>query len=105
MSEVTIPFRFHFKDKLLDGTKVYTARSKCLGKPGDTFTAFGATFELLSVEDTSLYEVSLLWREEGCASREDFIQIWNEIHPRTGYSDSRRVYLHHFKKLTPTGGR
>lgn len=99
MSEVTIPFRFHFKDKLLDGTKQYTARSKALGERGDTFSAFGAVFELLSVKDVSLYEVSLLWKEEGCASREDFIQEWNEIHPRTGYSDSRRVYLHHFTRV------
>ena len=31
MSEVVVPFRFDFKDKLLAGTKICTARSKRLG--------------------------------------------------------------------------
>lgn len=102
MSEITVPFRFHFKAKLIDGTKVYTARTKRLGNPGDVFEAFGNRFELLSVKDVSLYEVSLLWKEEGCSSREDFVNVWKSIHPRTGYSDSQRVYLHNFKRTPHT---
>lgn len=103
MSEVNIPFLPRFREWLLNGTKVYTSRSKIMGEVGDTFTAFGQRFELLSVKDVSLYEVSLLWKEEGCLDREDFINVWNHIHPRKGYSDTQRTYLHHFKALQREG--
>lgn len=99
MSEITIPFKPYFKEPLLNGTKQYTSRSKPMGKPGDTFTAFGQQFELLSVKDVDLYTVSTMWKEEGCTSREHFISVWNEIHPVKTYSDSQRTYLHHFKSV------
>lgn len=95
---IDIPFRPSFRDPMLADVKVCTARTRRMGEPGDTFDAFGATFELRSVEDISLYEVSLLWKEEGCTSREHFIAVWNGIHKRKPYSDSQRVYLHRFKK-------
>jgi hypothetical protein len=99
VSEVKIPFKPYFKEPLLNGTKVYTSRSKPMGQPGDTFTAFGSTFELLSVKDAALFEVASLWKEEGCNSREHFIEVWNEIHPVKRYDDWQRTYLHHFRKL------
>ncbi len=98
---IKIPFKPYFKEPLLSGQKVYTSRSKPMGKPGDTFEAFGAEFELISVKDEDLYTVSLLWKEEGCTSREHFIQVWNEIHPVRGYHDYDRTYLHRFKKVQP----
>ena len=94
---IKIPFKPYFEQPMLEGVKQYTSRSKRMGNPGDRFLAFGKEFALLSVEDVDLYTVSLLWKEEGCRSREHFIEVWNEIHPRVGYSDMQRVYLHHFK--------
>lgn len=99
MGDVKIPFKPRFKAPLLGGTKVYTSRSKVMGREGDTFEAFGATFEIISVKDVPLFEVAALWKEEGCTSREDFINVWNEIHPVRRYQDNDRTYLHHFKKL------
>jgi len=99
--KVKIPFRPYFCRALTSGVKVCTARSSRMGNPGDTFTACGETFELLSLTDEDLYTVSTYWKEEGCNSREHFIEIWNEIHPCKHYSDSQRIYLHRFKLAAP----
>lgn len=101
MSEVTIKFKPFFKMTLLAGVKTCTSRTKVMGKPGDTFVAFGSEFELLSVEEVRLYEVASRWKEEGCASEEHFKEVWREIHPRTGYDDYQIVKLHTFKKVQP----
>lgn len=101
MSMVQIKFKPYFREPMLAGVKTCTSRTKRMGEAGDRFAAFGATFQLLAIDDVSLYEVSLLWKEEGCTSREHFLQVWNEIHPRAGYSDYQRVYLHAFKKVNP----
>ena len=101
MSLVTIKFRPYFKEPMLSGMKTLTSRKKRMGNIGDHFEAFGARFELVSVEDADLYSVSCLWEQEGCLSREHFIRVWNEIHPRTGYNDYQRVYLHEFKQVQP----
>lgn len=98
---VTIPFKPFFKEPMLSGVKVCTARTKRMGEPGDTFEAFGATFEILSVEEVRLYEVASLWKEEGCQSEEHFEEVWREIHPRFGYNNYQIVKLHRFKKVTP----
>jgi hypothetical protein len=99
MSLVKIPFKPYFKEPLLNGVKTCTARTKRMGEPGDTFMAFGASFELVSVEEVRLYEVASLWKEEGCTSEEDFKGIWETIHPRTGYSEYHIVKLHRFKMV------
>ena len=95
--EVRIPFRPMFEEPMRTGVKTCTSRSKIMGQPGDRFRAFGKWFEIVSVEDVALCEVAALWKEEGCESREDFIEVWNSIHPVKKYSDYQRVYLHRFK--------
>lgn len=97
---IKIPFKPFFKEPMLSGVKVCTARTKRMGEPGDTFEAFGAIFELVTVHQVFLESVSHLWRDEGCRSREHFIEVWNGIHPRSGYSDQQRVWLHRFKMVT-----
>lgn len=96
---VKIQFKPYFKEPLLAGVKVCTARTKRMGEPGDTFEAFSATFEIVSVEEVRLYEVASLWREEGCTSEEHFKQVWREIHPVVGYGAYNLVKLHRFKKV------
>ena len=101
MSLVSIPFKPYFKEPLLAGVKVCTARTKVVGTPGDTFEVFGAQFEIASVKEVRLYEVVSLWREEGCASEEHFKDVWRGIHPRVGYNDYQIVTLHRFRKVGP----
>jgi len=100
MSEIVIKFKPYFKEPLLSGVKVCTARTKRMGEPGDVFMAFGSQFELLSVEEVRLYEVASLWREEGCTSEDHFKHVWREIHPVVGYDQYQLVKLHRFKRVT-----
>ena len=101
MSQVTIKFQPYFKEPMLSGVKVCTARTKRMGEVLDTFEAFGAMFLLKSVSEESLHVVSDLWMQEGCKSREHFIEVWKTIHPRVGYRPKQHVFLHRFKKVTP----
>jgi hypothetical protein len=99
MNIVKILFRPEFKDALLSGRKICTARSKPMGAAGDRFQAFGAWFDLKRVEDVALWEVKSRWEDEGCESPEHFVEVWNSIHPKVKYQDYNRVYLHEFKKV------
>ena len=100
MSElIRIPFRSCFRDLLLSGEKTCTARTGRMGEPGDVFEAFDAKFELLSVQQVYLHEVASRWKEEGCMSREHFIEVWKSIHPRAGYRPYQLVQLHTFRRI------
>jgi len=96
---VRIPFKARFREPMLSGTKIYTSRTKVMGNAGDTFKAFGATFLIIDLSTIGLDQVADLWKPEGCKSREDFIQVWNEIHSVRGYRPTDSVYLHEFRKL------
>ena len=98
--KVKIPFYARFKEPLLNGTKTWTSRTKRYGKIGDTFDAFGATFAITDIKHWHLSFVTNHWKEEGCESREDFIQLWQKIHPRKGYDPYQQVYVHIFRRMT-----
>jgi hypothetical protein len=100
MSDIFIPFLPEWKDKLLSGEKTHTCRSKAYGKPGDRFTLFGATFELVRVWQETLDTVAMHYFDvEGCASPEEFIAVWDKIHPRRKFNPDDVRWLHHFKKV------
>lgn len=99
MSLITIRFKPYFRDPMLAGVKVCTARTSRMGEPGDVFEAFGSTFELTAVSEEALYYVADLWYQEGCTSREHFLEVWQEIHPRAGYRSTQIVFLHRFQKV------
>ena len=98
--KVKIPFKKEFREVMTNGRKVVTSRTKQMGKYGDTFEAFGKTFVILAVTKKSLGMVATLyWYEEGCDSKQEFIDVWKKIHPRKGYVPEQIVYLHRFKLL------
>lgn len=99
MSMVTIRFKPYFREPMLAGVKTCTSRTQGMGRPGDTFEAFGAQFRLVSVDAVPLAEVASLWREEGCQSEEHFKEVWREIHPVKGYDAAQIVTLHRFRKV------
>jgi len=100
MVEVKIPFKERFREVLLDGTKTWTSRTRRMGKMGDTFDAFGATFEIERVERRTLGNIRYHhWKEEGCKSSTDFFEVWEQIHPRKGYIPSQLVWVHIFKRV------
>lgn len=100
MKSIIIPFLPEWKDKMLRGIKTHTCRSKAYGKPGDRFTIFGATFELVRVWKTTLENVAQHYYDvEGCASPEEFIAVWDKIHPRRKYAHDDVRWLHEFEKV------
>jgi len=100
MSDIFIPFLPEWKDKMLDGIKTHTCRSKAYGKPGDRFEIFGATFELISIRQTTLADVALnYYQQEGCQTPLEFTEVWDKIHPRRKFNPDDVRWLHHFKKV------
>jgi hypothetical protein len=98
MAVVRIPFREQFKTTLLNGTKVCTSRTRRMGKEGDRFEAFGSYFLIERIHHIPLEAVKALWKEEGCRSTDDFVQVWNDIHPNKKFNSDQLIYLHWFRK-------
>ena len=98
--KVKIPFKPRFKKPLLDGTKTWTSRTKQYGLPHDIFEAFGEIFEIIDINLLLLSVVADHWKEEGCTSRQDFIELWEKIHPRKGYDPSQIVRVHIFRRIS-----
>ena len=100
MADIQIPFLPQFEPVMLSGQKTMTARTKRYGNPGDTFPAFGASFQIMSIAKIQLCDVA--WEhhtEEGFPTVIDFIECWKKLHPRKGYIPKQKVYAHTFKKL------
>ena len=94
---INLPFLPEFKDRLLAGDKEATTRTRAFGQSGDTFEAFGGTFMLDEVIETTLEKAAFgYYRCEGFNSVEAFFKCWEKIHPGVGYRPLQKVYLHLF---------
>lgn len=101
MVEVKIPFRQEFRDVMLSGEKTMTSRTKRYGNMGDTFKIFGVTFQLTK-QPWKMYlgvVAYLFYTKEGLDSEDEFIAVWNEIHPRKGFDPEQQVWAHTFKRI------
>lgn len=97
---ITIPFLPQFKEPMLAGIKTTTARTKKYGEAGDTFTAWGKTFELREVIRLLLSSVrDRYYQQEGFESPAHFVTLWESLHPIKGFDPMQAVYLHSFRKL------
>jgi len=95
MSEITIPFRPEFYEKILEGTKTMTCRSERMGEAGDLFKVCGQRFVLTQVFRAILqYVVTDAYIQEGCESPGDLIRVWEKIHPIKGYEPNTIVWAH-----------
>ena len=99
MTLVDIPFHEMNRVPMLDGSKHQTARTKRYARVGDRFKAFGAIFEVLTVELYSLWVVRADWKAEGFKSPEGFEEGWKRLHPRKGFDPEQVVWVHKFKKV------
>jgi len=79
--QITIPFNDWSMKRLRGYRKRATSRNKRYGNVGLAF-----------VRDH-------FYHEEGCDSEDEFIAIWNEIHPRKKFDDEHKVWLHLFKEI------
>lgn len=99
MAEIFLPFKIRFISHILDGTKTMTARSKKLGKVGDTFVIVDRTFVLTDVRQRKERWVAEHWKAEGCDNRADWLAVWNAIHPLAGYRPDQLVWVHRWKPI------
>ena len=101
---VRIPFQQRWRESMLTGNKVCTSRGRRFGKPGDTFEAFGADFELQAVEKMPLGDVKdSLYLQEGCESPEEFQRVWTKLNPRRGFVPEQQVHVHWFIRKNTAG--
>lgn len=99
---VKVAFLDRFKDALLDGRKTMTCRTYRLGKEGDTFTAFGATFIIETVVRTRLGDMPMHYDVEGVSSPEEFRKLWAQLHSRKGFVPDQMVYAHRIRRIAQT---
>jgi len=97
---INIPFMAMWKEKMIDGVKTCTSRTKRYGSVGDKFEAFGHTFELTKVERVHLENVcAVLYAREGCRNPQEFYDVWVRLHPRKGFVPGQVVWMHHFMRV------
>jgi len=100
MKKIKIPFNEWSKKRLLNQSKKATSRNKKYGDVGDVFTVDGFIYELELVIKVPLWFVSEdLYKSEGAKSSEEFINVWEDIHPRKGFRPFDKVWYHHFKEI------
>ncbi len=100
-----IPFLEAFVPRIKLGLKTMTTRNEKYGEPGDLLASPAGTLRLLEVLRVKLGEVAEnSYREEGCASPEEFEEIWNRIHPKRGYHPDDWVWLHEFEAISGGDG-
>lgn len=88
-----------FREALASGRKTATTRSKRYVRPGERFVGLGMEFECLRTVQLPLAVIrDGYWEEEGVSSPEDFVKIWNGIHPRRGFVGTDVRWLHTFRK-------
>lgn len=100
MVQIFIPFKERFREPMLKGVKTMTSRTKCYGRIGDWFNVFGQTFVLTSVVQRHFDFIADHWVQEGCASYQDFIDLWRDIHPRRPLDMTAKFWTHTFTNIS-----
>ena len=101
--KIRIPFKEWSKKLLKQGKKTATSRTKQYGKKDDYFEIDGYWFQLtddpvkLTLHDVTMFHLY----DEGAETKQEFVDIWNEIHPRRGYQANDEVWFHSFKEIEP----
>ena len=98
---IDIPFNDWSRERLRDGRKSCTSRKKKYGVPGDLFEVGGTTYQITNIEKQSLAHVAvILHDQEGADNHDEFVQVWESIHPKRGYNPTDIVYVHFFEEVT-----
>ena len=98
--EIEIPFNEWSREKLEEGVKSATSRTKRYGKVGDTFKENGSKYQFTVVTKFPLWFIAFhLYKTEGCISSKDFEDIWKTIHPKKGWMGTQVVWYHHFVEI------
>jgi hypothetical protein len=104
MTEIKIPFREDMAELITVGRKKCTTRTEKYGDVGDTFPVkwknITTNLVLTHVEKKSLsFVAQFLHDPEGFENATDFVDIWNEIHPRKGFDPKAVKWVHWFEMV------
>lgn len=109
--EITIPFLERFRRDIVTGQKIMTTRTKKYGEVGDYFWVDDGSYRtkivLLAVFRIRLFHVAYhFYRAEGLRTPEDFITVWNQIHPKRNYvvDEQNNFFVHVFSPATDWAG-
>jgi hypothetical protein len=98
MTEINIPFTNWARGRIAEKKKFATTRTKRYGDVGDMFVVDGQRFELTEISRLRLSCVAIRhYKDEGCATPIEFIDIWKQIHHLRGWEPYRVVWLHMFR--------
>jgi len=98
--EISIPFNDWSKARLAAHCKRATSRYKKYGNVGDEFIVDGYKYQIELVIKLPLWLISEeLYKSEGCVSKKEFIDVWEQIHKRRGLRPFDEVWYHHFKQI------
>jgi len=108
MSEIKIPFNEWSKTRLL--FKRCTSRNRKYGEVGDTFVCNYESIitgdeRIIKYQITHIEKVTLgfvaehLYKLEGASLPEEFIKVWEDIHPVIGFVPTQKVWVHVFKEI------
>ena len=97
--QITLPFQPEWEEKLLNGEKTCTSRTRKYGEPNDWFEIFGKNFRITAIVKFPLGDVAkFLYNKEGCNSPNEFRVIWSKLHPRKGWVPEQVVFTHFFRR-------
>lgn len=99
--ERDIPFDDQFKEALLEGRKVATARYKKYAERGDHFRQFGQKFRVIAVLRIPLRALWPLYQLEGVGSEEELKALWWSLHPRRRRNEDARIWVYIFQREPP----
>ena len=95
-----IPFLPRFHEAIRLGVKTMTCRTRKYGEPGDILNTNlrGVSIQILEVRHVRLGDVAdNNFIDEGCESRGEFVNVWEAIHPQSGFNPEKSVWLHIFR--------
>ena len=98
MMQITIPFNAWSKERVLDGRKICTSRTKIHGAPGDWFLVEDNRYVLIGVIPIRSHTIiENLFKAEGAKSRIELVDVLSTIFRKQGIPSS--LYVHFFEAV------
>ena len=95
--EIKIPMKRWSTEKIKQCKKTATSRNKKYGDIGDVFWVENKMFKLdLVVKLPLWFVVTELYPSEGAGTMMELKKVWEDIHPRKGYTPNLEVWYHHW---------
>lgn len=96
--EVDFPFNDWSKDRMAKGLKKMTSRTSRHAQIGDTFKCVEKTWLVVGVGWVKLgYVAKYCYALEGAMTPQEFIDVWNQIHPKKKFDPEEEVCAHFFE--------